>query len=1241
MVTKIERNWSIPTDLIKAVQGKGITFLVGAGASQDSPARVPAWAQLAVLLDKEIGENQSYRFDKNNPFPAKYIWDRIKEDQARWDWIIDRIEEAAERMDNKRKVPSLLHEKLMHMAYLWGGENVLVLTTNYDLLLEAAAEQGSDWLVSPTRWTGPANGKAAAARGIYHLHGTLENRESILLTDAEMQCHYKTEENVHSRYLQEIFRDRVVLVIGYRFGDPEIKQILNNIDPYSSGQTYAIIEQTRNGKIPAVLPERVKAVSYANGQHHEVKEILDRINKMARTTSATAQAKAWQEIGRKGPGSATPKIWEQIGELIETGDEQLDHFLNGTTEAKNPDEWIGVDMLDAGLSGVFRIKELTEGERKLCRWLALNLTGVRLKKIIWAKAVAGGLMHPELQYSLGRELQDKERYFSIEDLRIGIEILCSQGIIGGLHDPVSSKLGLIAERIQKMDPFETDTGLEVIRVLTEVVAQPDGRWQYEEHLQPTKIGIPLGARTRSNGHRIERTWKKIGTRLVENVPEELWEIASTALRRQQRITDICGGKKNSFNSWNYFLPSIEERDQLPDWDKGGRYVLLDAASRGISKMGCVPDSKERWAACVERAIKEDSPLLRRIAVDSVRKATHWNAARKLEWVSSQDRMNDWHTWRERYLLIKQTWHDTKEETKEVAAMAIAKMVPKIGGERQNGEEADFRRASMISWLEKQGIEHHTMEIELKRLLKKYPHMENNIGKEDRSEGEITVRRFKPISPNSPDDLINDWREKGDEALDKLIEEWFTSIDDADWSKGPNLEGATKALEEAVAKCVTYGLELSQKLSERQLWNHRAWKSLTKAMPMHFDTLAGRKWLEETNWAAVNDGNTEVDLEEMLYFASRRALDEEWNNETMEAIYNALKGRTTTDFKVDKKRKIISDNYNGALEQAIDKPEGKLINAIMNLWKLQIKKEKAGSASEQLNSREMMTVVENLAVQEDTYTQIYATVLLARDYELVRQEVPGVVERVLHRKLESKDALWRNVVWDGLWYCKYWTYGQMGESLKAVMQKDLLEHDEPPSTSSLRSEYDQVADRYGLTMALRVWQENDNYKNEWQIDKISKKRRQAVVASICHIFDRTDAMHEDGWEKLIAPLWEDIAGESGTETTEEEQRALTACFRHLNERDQDEFANRFVTGPTVVPDRLIGHLDKNPNIANREAALKILIHCSKDRTSRNPNATEIGDWYHILNVVQKHWSGTTIKTEEYLVNDLLSLHGIKV
>ena len=89
------RDWNIPAGRVEAVRTKGITFLVGAGASRDRPAEVPAWMDLAKLLSDDI--NDPKNFDSNKEGPGPYIWKRIEEDPPRRSWIIDRIREKAER----------------------------------------------------------------------------------------------------------------------------------------------------------------------------------------------------------------------------------------------------------------------------------------------------------------------------------------------------------------------------------------------------------------------------------------------------------------------------------------------------------------------------------------------------------------------------------------------------------------------------------------------------------------------------------------------------------------------------------------------------------------------------------------------------------------------------------------------------------------------------------------------------------------------------------------------------------------------------------------------------------------------------------------------------------------------------------------------------------------------------------------------------------------------------------------
>ena len=1197
--------------------------------------------ELADLLSDEINDPRK-KFDSNREKPGSYIWKRIRENPKHRDWIIDRIREKAERTKDGDLVPSDLHRTVMHMASRWGGANALVLTTNYDLLLEAAAVQSADWLGPPRQWRGWRDGTAAAARGMYHLHGTLEDQASILLTDEEMEGHYAADGGKTAEHIKEIFQNRMVLAVGYGFGDPEIGKVLDSISRDARGETYAIVEEEIEGEgRPGGLTEQVRPIVYAKGQHEEVKDILKRLKEMALESSAVAQAKAWHETGMMGPGCATPNTWKEIRELIKTGGANLEHFLRGTMKANDADEWICAEMLESGLAEVFRLKDLSESERHLCGWLSLQLTGVRLRKVLWAAATAGGLMHPELRFRLGRELQDTDRTFSIEDLRLGTEALGSQAVGGGFNDTDAMFLGLIAERAQKTNPAETGTGLEVLRLLTEVVAVPKQSGQLRDDMKTWETVGSVKAITRSDGHTVEEAWEKIGDRLVEKTPERVWEIATEGLRRQQRITDIGGGKRHSFNSWNHGLPDIEERHDAPDWRRGGSYVLVDAGCRALQKMGGTPGGEGWWAQAVERAITEDSPLLRRIAMDAVRTTTHWSAGAKLAWAADQARMNDWWTRHERYLLVKETWAGAPECTKDAAAKAIIKMVATRGQEAPDEEFTAYARADMIRWLQKQEIVHPEMEEEWARLKQNDPDAEKRVGIEERPKWGSTAYWIGPNRPKQADELIDEWRRKGGKALVEAME-WTPPAEDHDWPNGPNLEGATKAVEEAIGACLEYGLAFSRMLNERQRWDHWGWESLTRAMAKHLDTPTCREWLEETEWESVTEGNSSADWGEMLHSASKHAWDEEWSNETMEALYRTASRVLEASGKGDSRRRRSTDGIPGVMSETINDLEGKAIEAVLALWQLQVKREKEGTASARLKASEMVQGLEKLATLGEIRIQKYGTVLLAQAYGLLQQEAPDVTRQAVHNRLGSGDPMWRNVVWEGLAYCNHWNHSQVGESLKEAMLKDLMGQEDPPETGLHGAEKDQVADKYGYTLAMKVWHEDESYENGWQIGGMPRKRRQSVVKKICNIFDRTEVMHADGWRKILAPLWADIAGESGGETTEAEQKAWMACFRHLDKDEQGDFATRFKVGPPVEPENLIGRQDEAPSIANREAALEVLLHCCEAGTQRNPGERGFWNWQTILDVVQNKWRREAAnKRERDLIDELLALHGREV
>ena len=101
----------------------------------------------------------------------------------------------------------------------------------------------------------------------------------------------------------------------------------------------------------------------------------------------------------------------------------------------------------------------------------------------------------------------------------------------------------------------------------------------------------------------------------------------------------------------------------------------------------------------------------------------------------------------------------------------------------------------------------------------------------------------------------------------------------------------------------------------------------------------------------------------------------------------------------------------------------------------------------------------------------------------------------------------------------------------------------------------------------------------------------------------------------------------------------ACFRHLDKDEQGDFATRFKVGPPVEPENLIGRQDEAPSIANREAALEVLLHCCEAGTQRNPGERGFWNWQTILDVVQNKWRREAVnKRERDLIGELLALHG---
>lgn len=98
-----------------------------------------------------------------------------------------------------------------------------IITTNYDCLLEKAAEENAEFIqvVSQDRDL-PYR---TAGKEIIKIHGDLKNNNFVLKEDDYL--HYSKEFKLIEAYTKSLFATNVVLFVGYSFSDPDVAQIFS------------------------------------------------------------------------------------------------------------------------------------------------------------------------------------------------------------------------------------------------------------------------------------------------------------------------------------------------------------------------------------------------------------------------------------------------------------------------------------------------------------------------------------------------------------------------------------------------------------------------------------------------------------------------------------------------------------------------------------------------------------------------------------------------------------------------------------------------------------------------------------------------------------------------------------------------------------------------------------------------------------------------------------------------------
>lgn len=190
----------------EAQKNNQLVLFVGAGASISSG--MPSWTQALIQIGKRLGEKH---IDYQNALevPQDYYDQRGKKEYTE---LMRKVFRYGDTLPT-----SETHKLIMKF------HTSTIITTNYDHLIEQAAEENAEVLQVISRDKDLPYRKFG--KELIKMHGDFEHDNFVLKEDD--YTNYSSNFKLIENYIRSIIGSKVVLFIGYSFNDPDTRQIMS------------------------------------------------------------------------------------------------------------------------------------------------------------------------------------------------------------------------------------------------------------------------------------------------------------------------------------------------------------------------------------------------------------------------------------------------------------------------------------------------------------------------------------------------------------------------------------------------------------------------------------------------------------------------------------------------------------------------------------------------------------------------------------------------------------------------------------------------------------------------------------------------------------------------------------------------------------------------------------------------------------------------------------------------------
>ena len=715
---------------------------------------------------------------------------------------------AATELSSHNPRPTPLHQDLL--KFFRDPTYVRVVTTNFDLLFEAAADNLFE--SRPRVFTAPALPLGSDFDGIVHVHGSLDRENDIVLTDSDFGRAYLIE-GWARRFLVDIFRSYTVLFVGYSHNDTVMNYLARALPT----------ETDRFALTPEATVDRwrilgIEPVSYPQASDDDHSCLHDGVKGLANYVSMGILD--WQrEIAEIARG--LPPIDDEASDVLHDAltDPVRVRFF---TAAASHVEWIGWLERNHYLDNLFsvRLGHFTERDEILAQWLAETYAHNHAEETFHLLARHGLQMHPDFWFALGRAIGfSKNTLLEPHDLARWVSALLETAPPKPWIGPIKFILPSLGEHCAAAGL--THSLLEIAsRLITghleirSSVLPGDDSGQNDESFIFPDVELDLGY------HELNEFWRLRLKPILDQVAGALLSIVVNSLDSQHRMLRAWQSADRNFDSVSFGRSAIEphEQDRYPD----ATGAVIDIARDCLESLASKNEAEaSNWC---DRLVRSDVPILRRLALHMLPKREDLTANEKIRWLLSSMGLHDLAAQHETFQVMRTLYPHLNSQTRKAVIDEVLSYMWPITDDEDSEQMAAHHQLSWLQWLQDSDPDCKHANQALQSLQQQVP----DFKQQEHPDLPVYTTGPEYYEPQSPWTLS--------ELLSRPPNEWVAELlsFQGEGFFGPSREGLLRVVEEAAIEKFKWGIGLADAFANRGDWDVDLWPPLIRAWSRELD-----------------------------------------------------------------------------------------------------------------------------------------------------------------------------------------------------------------------------------------------------------------------------------------------------------------------------------------------------------------------------------------------------------------------